>query len=519
MSAPHPFPAISTTRLSAAALLAGAVTSWAYPPHGLWFLAPVSGAAMALSALHAAHPRSAFCAGAAFGLALYGATLSWLYTGIRASDAPFLAYGAPLALIVAFSSAPAAVAYLACAARRIGVGPLALTVLLIPGLWTLAEWLRHFSSFRFPWAHVGYTQVADSPFAVFAPLAGALGLSLVTVLIGSLLIVLAMAVSVHVRIRALAALIVVGTLTCIGGATEWTQPVGAPVPVALFQGAFRMSEKFQAATVVQALEAYGAAARDSTARVAILPETALPLLEHQLPEGYLASLNHVALSEDRDVLLSFFRNASDGQPGYFSSARVLGSSGTQTRDKRILVPFGEYVPAASWLRALYERIATVPLLDTVPGSHDQGGIILGGVRVALKLCFEDLFPDLFRAEVAAARFIVVLANDSWDGSNAPMHQHLQISQTRAAEAAKPLIRVANTGWSALIGPDGRLVAVAPPDQPAMLEVSVQPREGITPYTRHGDAIPVGLATLAVVIALASADRARRTEIAQSEIAA
>jgi apolipoprotein N-acyltransferase len=177
------------------------------------------------------------------------------------------------------------------------------------------------------------------------------------------------------------------------------------------------------------------------------------------------------------------------------------------------------VPASTWLRPLYERIATVPLLDTVQGPHDQGGIILGGVRVALKLCFEDLFPDLFRDEVAAGRFIVVLANDSWDGSDAPMHQHLQISQTRAAEAAKPLVRVANTGWSALIGPDGRRVAVAPPDQPAMLEVFVQPREGITPYTRHGDAIPVGLAALAVVIALASAGQARPGEFAHSEIAA
>jgi len=82
-----------------------------------------------------------------------------------------------------------------------------------------------------------------------------------------------------------------------------------------------------------------------------------------------------------------------------------------------------------------------------------------------------------------------------------MHQHLQIAQTRAAEAGKPLIRVANTGWSALIAADGHLVATAPPDVPAALEVFVQPHEGVTPYIRYGDAIPLGIAALAALIAL------------------
>ena len=494
-------------RWSGAALLGGIATSLAHPPHGLWFVAPLAGVALSRFALHAQRSREAICPGVAFGIGLYGASLGWLFAGVRSMDAPVLAYGAPSLLILAFSAAPAAIAWAAFSARQAGVGPIALAALLIPGLWTIAEWLRHFGALHFPWGHLGYTQVPDSPLAMLAPLTGVLGLSFASVMLGGVVACAARAPS-RTRVRALTAGVALAALCGTSAAIDWTRPVGKPISAALFQGAFPMSEKFDPAMVVAALEAYGAAALDSTARITAMPETALPLLEHQLPSGYLASLERIAKAEGRDVLLSFFRRVDAQDAGYFSSARVIGVSGTQTRDKRMLVPFGEYVPAASLLRPFYERVASVPLLDTVAGRPEQGSIVLGGVRVALKLCFEDLFAHRLRTEDAAAGFIMVLANDSWDGSRVPMHQHLVVAQARAAEAGKPLLRVANTGWSASIAHDGRILARAAPGRPAMLAVTVAPREGVTPYSRYGDAIPVGLAVLAVLTALAGASAVR-----------
>lgn len=482
--------------------LGGAITSLAFPPVGFWYLAPLSGAVLTHASLHAATPRDALRAGLACGVGLYGCTLYWLFAGIQPSHAPVLAYAAPALLILAFAMAPAMVAYFAAHARRAGAGPVVVAGLLVPGLWCVAEWLRHFSAVRFPWAHLGYTQVPDSPLATFASLTGVLGIGYVVVLAGALLTAALSDRSRSARLRILALLSIIAVSLVAGRLTTWTQPVGNPIRVALYQGAFPMSEKFDLDSVIAALEAYGTAVRDSTSTISILPETALPLREDQFPDGYLDTLHAAALHDGRDVLLSFFRNA-DATPGYYNSAHAIGVSGRQTRDKRVLVPFGEYVPAATWLRPLYERMAAVPLLDTLPGSFEQGGIILGGMRIALKLCFEDAFANLFRDEVAAARFLIVTANDSWTGSNVPMHQHLQIAQTRAAEAGKPLLRVANTGWSAHIAADGRVLAAAPVDQPAMLEVFVQPHEGVTPYIRHGDAIPLGIATLGVLVALLS----------------
>lgn len=450
--------------------------------------------------LNCASPRDALRVGGAYGAGLYGCTLSWLFVGIQPSHAPALAYGAPALAILAFATAPAVIAYVGALARCAGAGPVAVSGLLVPGLWTLGEWIRQFSAVRFPWAHLGYTQFPGSPLAVLAPLTGVLGIGYVTVLVGALLTAWLSNRNRSVRLGIAAMLVVICVVVAAGRAINWTQPVGETIRVALYQGAFPTREKFDLDLVLGALETYGVAARDSTSPILILPETALPLREDQLPDSYLDTLHATALSEERDVLLSLFRSA-DTKPGYYSSAYTIGISGRQIRDKRVLVPFGEYVPAATWLRPLYERITTVPLLDTLPGSLEQGGIIIGGVRIALKLCFEDVFADLFRDEVAAARFIVVMANDSWDGSNVPMDQHLQITQARAAEAGKPLVRVANTGWSAHIAADGRVLSAAPVDQPSMLEVLVQPHEGVTPYIRYGDTIPLGVVALSVLITL------------------
>jgi len=509
--------AIGRLRLQGSALLAGVATSLAFPPHGLWCMAPMAGVSLTWITLHAHRSRDAICAGVAFGLGLYASNFGWLFAGIRSTDSPILAFGAPSLLILGFAAAPALIAWSAFRARLAGMRPLQLAALFIPGLWTITEWLRHFGAFHFPWGHLGYTQVPDSPLTLLAPVAGVLGASFASVMLGGLALLALRPANDCAREQALAAVVVLAAALAASTAVEWTRPVGDPLRASLVQGGFRMGEKFDPETVVEALETYGAAARDSDARITVAPETALPVLEHQLPKGYLASLERVARDEGRDLVLSFFRRQDGRNAGYLSSARVIGASGTQTRDKRRLVPFGEYVPAAGLLRPLYERIAAVPLLDTVAGHPDQDGVVLGGVRAALKLCFEDLFGHALRAEDGAARFIVVLANDDWDGSRVAMDQHLQVAQARAAEAGKPLLRVANTGWTASIDHAGRIVAAAAPDRRAMLEVAIQPREGVTPYTRFGDTVPVGIAMLGVAVALARSTAARVVRAEPSEV--
>ncbi|WP_068805844.1 apolipoprotein N-acyltransferase [Thauera phenolivorans] len=475
----------------------------AQAPVAWWPAAPLGLAVLAGIVLRAPGRSQALAGGIAFGVGAWLPVLGWLYSGIEPDHAAWFAYGAPTLVIAAFAAGPAACSLVA---HTLHARPALTACLLLPALWAGTEWLRQLGSFRFPWAPLGHTQV-EAPLAGLAPLIGGLGVGLLTVALGGAIALICLG---GCRTRKAAALSLLAILAAaeLAARIEWTRPAGAPLRAALMQGGYAGSEKFDSDGVVSALQRYAEFTLHSRARVAILPETALPLLEHELPPGYLDVVERRAREQNRDVLLGLFRRTEDDPRRHHNSARIVGASGAQTYDKTILLPFGETIPAAAILRPLFERIARVPMLDAVPGSRLQPAPVLGGIRIGLRLCFEDLFGDAAREASAAAGYLVVLSNDSWDGSDLPMHQHLPAAQMRALEAAKPLLRVANTGWTASIRADGRIDAVVPPHQPAVLETTLQPRIGITPYVRHGDAIPLGLAALAFSASLSALPGAR-----------
>jgi apolipoprotein N-acyltransferase len=68
---------------------------------------------------------------------------------------------------------------------------------------------------------------------------------------------------------------------------------------------------------------------------------------------------------------------------------------------------------------------------------------------------------------------------------------------RALEGGRYLLRAANDGITAVIGPKGEIVDTLPQFKPGVLKASVQPRSGLTPYARSGN-IPVILVCLLAV---------------------
>jgi apolipoprotein N-acyltransferase len=72
---------------------------------------------------------------------------------------------------------------------------------------------------------------------------------------------------------------------------------------------------------------------------------------------------------------------------------------------------------------------------------------------------------------------------------------VQIARMRALESRRYLLRAANDGVSAVIGPDGRLLAEAPEFEPAVLKARFAPRSGDTPYLVLGDSLVLGVAGL------------------------
>jgi apolipoprotein N-acyltransferase len=97
--------------------------------------------------------------------------------------------------------------------------------------------------------------------------------------------------------------------------------------------------------------------------------------------------------------------------------------------------------------------------------------------------------------------LVNVTNDAWFGHSSARHQHLQIARMRALEEGRYMVRAANDGISAVIGPHGEVIARAQEFKPVALVSSIVPYVGRTPYARVGNGLVVSLCLLALAYGL------------------
>ncbi len=204
-------------------------------------------------------------------------------------------------------------------------------------------------------------------------------------------------------------------------------------------------------------------------------------------------------------------DAEGGEPRYFNSMLALAGEEPAFYDKRQLVPFGEFFPVPGFVRS-WLRLMNLPNSDFTVGAAHQAPFAVAGTRLAASICYEDAYPGLLRRETLAANAMVTVTNDAWFGHSPARYQHLQIGRMRAIESRRFLLRAANDGVSAVIGPDGRIMASAAQFAPAVLRGQFTPRQGATPYLAAGNAPVLGLALALLVLQLA---RALRNPVAAS----
>jgi apolipoprotein N-acyltransferase len=104
------------------------------------------------------------------------------------------------------------------------------------------------------------------------------------------------------------------------------------------------------------------------------------------------------------------------------------------------------------------------------------------------ICYEDIMPEFARAAVADknANLLVNMTNDAWFGRTIAPYQHARLSQLRAIETRRTLVRVTNTGLTTIIDARGETVQDMPIYTPAVLTAKVELMEGKTPYVKFGD---------------------------------
>ncbi len=367
------------------------------------------------------------------------------------------------------------------------------TVTFATGL-AAVELARGYVLTGFPWALIGHVWI-DTPLAQVAALVGPSGLTLLTVI--------AVALPLAFRWRGLiagAALLAAGLAFGMVRLAE-PEPAARGVTLRLVQPNADQAVKWDPDVAGMLFDRQLAFTRAlPTPDVVIWPETSVPyLMEDDPAVGQAISVAAGGVP----VLAGIQRY--DGVQAWNSLA-VIGDAGqiTALYDKYHLVPFGEYIPFGDvlydWfgIRAFAARQGNGYAAGNGPQVIDLGGAL--GKFVPL-ICYEAVFPQDLRGLPDRPDWILQITNDAWFGTLTGPYQHMAQARFRAIEQGLPLVRVANTGISAVVDARGRIVAELPRGIAAYLDTGLPGAMDETPYARWGEwPVLVLLAGLAIWLA-------------------
>lgn len=474
------------------ALGAGACLPLGFAPFALWWLPPILFAGLFLL-LDEAPVRERVLRAFSFGFGAFVAGTWWLYISIH----DFGGLAAPIAGSIVLLLILIMALYHAAWILLCSLVPCKLRawqcLAILPAGWTLIEWLRGWLFGGFPWLSIGYGQI-DGPLAVWAPVLGVHGISLLVLLVAGAVAVL-LTGGLRARIAGLIALGLIAGGTGLLGGQQWTTPDGEPLEVALVQGGITQDRKWLAEELesTQALYSELTIGLDQPDLI-IWPEAAIPALAHEV-EDYLTAFAELARARHQTIVLGILTYEFDTD-AFYNSLLMIGK-GAGLYNKRHLVPFGEYFPVPDFVRNML-RLMNLPYQDINAGAPRQSPLRMPGVALAPTICYEDVFGTELRSFLPEAGLLVNVSNDAWFGDSIAPHQHLQMARFRALETGRYMLRSTNTGITAIIDERGRVLERGRQFGVAIVTGSAQPFAGATPWVRFGN-VPVLVACLLLLL--------------------
>jgi apolipoprotein N-acyltransferase len=500
-------------------IVAGLTLCVAFPPFGWWVLALLS---FALLGWVLTRPSTTVAGGAGYGL-LFGLTfylplLPWI-SGL-VGPAPWVA----LSLLEALF--PAAFGALAVVVRRVPGWPV-----WFAGLWSAQEWLKSTVPFGgFPWGVVAYSQTT-SPTLPLAYLGGAPLLSFATVLAGFSLAALDLGIVGWWRSDAAAraatppAVVLPGlciALVLLSAALVWPHvrksSAGADdetlVTVAVIQGNVpRLGLDFNAqrrAVLDNHVRETLQLADDVRNRrapqpmVVIWPENSSDI-DPLLNEDAGAQIASAAAAVRAPILVGGVLAApghSPTEPVSTNSVIVWnpGTGPADRHDKKIIQPFGEYLPWRSFFSKLSSYADRAGYF--VPG-HDDGVVRAAGIPLGVTTCWEVIFDRAAREAVRSGAQLLAVPSNNATFDEAMSEQQLAFARLRAVEHDRYVAVSGTVGISAIISPDGRERARTDFFEPAYLDQQIRLKTTLTPATRFGPLVEGALVALGVAGVLAA----------------
>ena len=467
------------------ALVAGAASALALPPIDAFPALLAYGWLLALL-LDAPSWRAAWRRAVAFVFAQAIVGLHWVAIAFTIDAERFGALAIPAVLLLCLAIALIQGSVVSLLTLRRWRAPLA-AALVFTLLWLAGEWLRGLIG-QFPWNLVGYAFTDWPALAQTAALGSVWLLGALALLLGTL--PLAWRAGPRERALWVAAVVVPVTGLVVWGHLRLLEPVAEDgVRLRLVQGAFALDHGFRPEAMRRWFDrqlALTTRPADGEIDAVIWSEGASPYLlasDVVARDAIAAALREVPgagwLITGGDRLV---RDAQGAVVGVHNSVFAIDRTGAlgAIYDKSDLVPFGEFLPLRTWLTWLGLEKVTAGSVDYRPGGG-RVTLALDGLPTFTPLvCYEAIFAGRAVGE-PRPDWLLNVTIDTWFGRSLGPHQHLAMARLRAVEEGLPLVRVANSGISAVVGPRGRILARLGLDERGVLDVTLPRADPPTPF--------------------------------------
>lgn len=477
-------PWLKTIRTDIAVLLLGVLLALAFAPYEIFPFAILAPAGLLALSLRVS-PKRGFYLGFIFGIGLFGAGVYWVFHSIHTfGGVPDFPAGLITAGMIAILALyPAYTTYLSN--RYFPAVNDAKIILAFPAIWVTLEWVRSWLFTGFPWLFLGYSQT-NSPLRGYAPLLSVYGVSLAVIMTSSLL------VNAIIKLKQknyrpayfnLLLIVVIWIAGSLFSFIPWTKSVGQPISVGLVQGNIPQELKWSRDHLQLSFDRYQKLTEPLWGKdqLIIWPEAAIPL-PMENATTFISAMNEKVKSSHSQLILGIPTQAADGK-SYHNAVVALGEE-QKMYVKRRLVPFGEYVPFSNLFSHLFQFM-DIPMSDLTPGKINQDPMIVNGIKILTSICYEIGFPELSKSNDETINLLLTVTNDAWFGKSSAQAQHLQMAEMRAMELRRPVLFASNDGITAIIDADGKIESAAPAHQAFVLNGTVQPKRGLTPWMRNG----------------------------------
>ena len=465
----------------------GIVCALGNDPWALWHLSILSLIVWFWLIIANKVPKNIFKETFLFGFGYFAISLIWIVE-------PFLVepwihgWIAPIALIVL----PSFLALIWALFAFLGHYYLS-SIGIVIGL-SLAEYCRLYLLTGFPWATISYV-LLDTKAEKWLSILGPYGLSLFLLLT---CFTIAFTLRVRKKINVFLASCIIYILFFVPHFFEQEPVKNLDVSVRLIQPNAvqekKWSEEFAPIFFENMIEM---TAQQPKPDIVIWPETSLYLPYNAAFE----ELDKMRTAAGESILI--FGALNLDQTNFLKNSLIIENRNQDAvfYDKAKLVPFGEYLPFIDLMS--YFKISERSNLFGWGFKKGNGPELLNltnGLKFIPLICYEAIFPNFLKPSVKNADFILQITNDAWFGKSIGPQQHLAQLRIRAIEYGLPVIRVANTGITAIIDANGKVVENLAVNKSGFLDSFIPSRKKSTVYGLFGDLIFLLLILLTVAVA-------------------